>query len=329
MIRQQENAPPSPKLSEVLFEATGRNFGTLAALPSNVEAVESVLLFATGLQSFVVLTGPSGWGKSHLLDAISYRMGQDACLPPEVLSAEDWVSRGMRSPADGPLLLDNVQDLLERGRSRQSLRLALERRVRTGRPTILSFTAARMTRSIRSMVPTAREWVFSHVPAPEAAERVLVVHQMARSEGVLLATGLARVLAYKINGNGHTYAGALKRLKLHGNDWSAQDGFLRACGILDPFFVDNSSWDLREKIVRATEGLACGKDAEERRALAIHLMLREAGLSEVSVARFLGIEPSEAYLQASLIDSMMKRGPEVASLVARCRDAVVDALLAD
>src|SRR5688572_30068178 len=118
VIKEAETVRENPRLSEILFEAPFRSFGTLAALPSNVRAIESGLLFASGIHPFVAVVGPSGWGKSHLLHAVATRLGEDECLPPEVLSAQDWIAGGMRSDSGRALLLDNVQDALEGGRPR-------------------------------------------------------------------------------------------------------------------------------------------------------------------------------------------------------------------
>ena len=61
----------SQPISEVLLNPRPRGFDTLAVVPSNVRAVESGLLFANGLLAHVAVVGPSGWGKSHLLEAVA------------------------------------------------------------------------------------------------------------------------------------------------------------------------------------------------------------------------------------------------------------------
>jgi hypothetical protein len=329
MIRQQEPSSRSPRLSEILFEVPIRNFGSLAALPSNVQAIESVLMFATGLHAFVALVGPSGWGKSHLLEAGACRFAQDSCLLPEILSAEDWLDRDMKGDVAGPVILDNVQEALERGRTRQMLRVALERRVRRGKPTLLSFTANRPNRQIRSLLPSVREWIVSSMPAPEPAERVVVVQQMATAEGVRLSQSLIRVMAYKMKGNGRTLAGALKRLKLYGADWSVPGAFLRALGILDPFFADNSGWDLRERVLKAVECCGSMNARLSERDLAVYLMLRQAGLSELSVARFLAIEPAAAYLKASEVEAALAADPRLRTCMERSLEQVAESLGVD
>ena len=60
----------------VFSNQMGRNFDTIATLPSNVEAVEAALQFAVGANPFMVLVGPSGWGKTHLLECVATRLRQ-------------------------------------------------------------------------------------------------------------------------------------------------------------------------------------------------------------------------------------------------------------
>src|SRR5687767_10490030 len=89
-------ARETPRLSEVLFKS--RSFESLAAVPSNVEALETALLFATGLQSFAALVGPSGWGKTHLLEAVSRKLRNDAGYRScNVHTAADWVANPPRT----------------------------------------------------------------------------------------------------------------------------------------------------------------------------------------------------------------------------------------
>src|SRR5688572_1680459 len=144
-------AEEMPRLSAILFNSKG--FDSFAAVPSNCEAVETSLLFATGLQSFAALVGPSGWGKTHLLEAVAKRLQHDAGYwACEVHSASDWISNQNRVDPHVPVVLDNVQDVLAKSRSRLLFRLALERRVKAGRPTILGFTSPKPGRSVRTVL---------------------------------------------------------------------------------------------------------------------------------------------------------------------------------
>ena len=157
-----------PRISEVLFDEPSRSFSSLAALPSNVEAIEASLLFATGAVSHAAIAGPSGWGKTHLLEAAAARLAPDLGARPEIHSALEWLSNGGRYDVAGPLILDNVQDVLDRSKPRLGLRVMLERRLRTGKPTMLAFTAQKPTRQIRNFLPVCREWSIGTVAAPSS-----------------------------------------------------------------------------------------------------------------------------------------------------------------
>lgn len=324
-----DHSRQTPRLSDVLFREPGRSFATIAALPSNVQAVEAALLFSTGAQPFLALVGPSGWGKSHLLEAVSCRIGIDAGVPPPVHSAVEWICLGARADTPGALILDNVQDALEGPRTRLLLRIALERRVRGHRPTILSFTAPKPTRQIKTLLPNLREWTIGIMPAPDPVERALVIDQMASAEGLHLSQVVVRLMAGRMKGNGRTLAGALKRLKLLGSVWTDGRQILRACGALDPFFADNSSWDLGERIMKAAEGEELQGTEIQSRDLAVHTMLRVAGLSEANVSRSVSVQPAEVYMIAARCQALADQNDSTKRLMNRFVERLVEDLAND
>ena len=71
MVQAAQEVNRSPRLSDVLFPNVARNFSTIAGVPSNIQAVETGLMFANANTNFVALVGPSGWGKTHLMEAIA------------------------------------------------------------------------------------------------------------------------------------------------------------------------------------------------------------------------------------------------------------------
>jgi len=301
-----ELARHMPRISEVLFDEPSRSFSSLAALPSNVEAIEAALLFATGAVSHVAIAGPSGWGKSHLLEAAAGRFALDLGVRPEIHSALEWLAEGGRYDAPGPLILDNVQDVLDRSKSRLSLGLILERRLRTSKPTMLAFTAPKASRQIKNFLPVSREWCVRSIAAPSAAERTLIIQQIATTEGLRMGTVLVDLIAKRMKGNGRTLSGALKRLKLSGVNWKSDSEMLRACGTLDMFFSDDSGWDLHERILATSERPEF-RDGQVRVAeLTLHTMLHVAGLSESSIARYFGLQPAEVYAIAAQFESRRK-----------------------
>jgi len=290
--------PRLPRLSEVLFPMQRPSFDSFAPLPSNEQAFESTRLFASRGASFVALIGPSGCGKSHLLESASGRLRCEATEDADVLDATRWAEGPPRRDAAAPLILDNVQDALDKGRVRLQLRLALERRVRAGRATLLSFTAHRPTRAIRSFLPSSKDWIVCGIQAPEPMERERLVRQLSKSEGLELSETLVWLLSHRMNGNGRSLLGALKRLRLQQKQWTDPSMTLRACGVLNPFFADDSSWDLREHISVAADELSEEVQLGARRDLALFTMLRIAHLGEADVAHYYEMEPAAAYTAA-------------------------------
>ncbi len=306
-----------------------RSFASLAGIPSNIRALESGLTFAAGLQPFVALVGPTGWGKTHLLEAVAYRISLDFELAPEVLPACDFTVHGPKSESTTPLILDDVQDAMRKPKQRQLLRYALEGRVRAGRPTMLAFTMEKETRQLRSFLPGCRDWVIATMAEPEEAERITLIDQMSQNEGLALSPGLTDIIARHMRGNGRTLSGALKRLRLADVSWLDSRATLRACGVLDAFFSDNPAWDLRLTILRAAEACRARFSRISVIDLALYAMLHEAALGEADVARTVGVEPAEAYLRASRFAKEMQASGDVGANVRQFVDLVVQSLCND
>jgi hypothetical protein len=270
--------------------------------------------------------GPSGWGKTHLLEAVSYRLSHDMPSAPEPISATDFLANAARLETSGPLILDNVQEVLDKARLKLNLRIALERRVRMSRPTILAFTVPKASRQVRSFLPAGREWTLATMGAAEPAERVLLLNQMSNVEGLALSPSLIKVIAFQMHGNGRTLAGALKRLRLSGNTWLDSRATLRACGLLDPFFADNSSWDLKLKIQRAAEISRQQFSKVNATDMALYTMLHEAVLAEAEVARSVGIQPADAYQRAARFQKQILSDEIAAAYIRQFVDVVVESL---
>src|SRR5471030_3525138 len=125
LLNKTETVASVPKLSQVLFERKVSSFGSLAALPSNVEAIEAALMFSAGLNPFVALVGPSGWGKTHLLNAVGHRLALDTIVPPERLLVSEYLLSSQKADIPGPLILDDVQEALGKSRMKMALRVNL------------------------------------------------------------------------------------------------------------------------------------------------------------------------------------------------------------
>ncbi|OJU64076.1 MAG: hypothetical protein BGO01_18235 [Armatimonadetes bacterium 55-13] len=315
-----------PRLSEVLFGGMERRFGTLAELPSNVEAIDAALQFATGSSPFVAVVGPSGWGKTHLLECVSYRLSQEYGYRPPIISAVDWLNGQATVDPKLPLLVDDAQDAVLRTRSKVQLKLALERRVRTGRPAMLAFTSDKLTRQHLSFLPNVREWALHEIATPKADERVFVVEQMAKFEGLQISRYIARVLASRMRGNGNTLHGAINRLRTYGRSWITPSEVLEACGILDPFFADNPDWDLKEKIQQAWNRIASTFPNVEGAKIVPYVMSFEARLSEADIARHCQIEPSQVHDRSLAFKKQLNSKPELQSCLNHFVETIAESL---
>lgn len=319
----------APRISQALFSSNAKVFRSIARLPSNVEAIEATMLFSAGLENLVAIVGPSGWGKTHLLNAAVERMHREYGFEGvSVHNAMDWLNSATRQPTFLPVVLDNVQACLASNKSRQALRMALERRTRAYRPTLLSFTAASAGRPIRSLLPQIREWSICTIKTPTPAERKTVIRHMCQSEGLAVSQTLINLAANKMQGNGRTYLGAVKRLKLEQSKWLTVQETLRACGILNPFLSDNSSWDLREHIHRVVLERPQVTALIPRPPLAIsaYLMLREAWLCESEIADYLKVEPKHVYAMAVSTEKAIYENNETRIAMVRLMSDIVKSL---
>jgi hypothetical protein len=317
-------AAANPRLSEILFDERDRSFASIAAFPSNVEAIEAALMFTTGIHQRLAIVGPSGWGKTHLLSAVCNLVSRERDAAVDRISVLDFLSAPGREAQH--LILDDVQDVFSRPRARQSLHLALTRRVRSSRPTVLAFTAAKPSRQIRALLPNSREWIIVTIGEPHAEERILLLNHMGRQEGLALCPRLVKVLAYQMKGDGRTYVGALKRLRTVGASWSAPEESLRALGLLDPFFRDNAGWDLKLNILGIADEFGSPCPGLAPLDLALYVMLHLAELAEADVARAAGLAPAEVYHRANRFASQAASSLSTATGVLHFVELVVSSL---
>jgi len=325
VLNETETVTPIPRLSEVLFESRERSFASIAPIPSNVEAIEAALLFCTGANALVALVGPSGWGKTHLLNAVAYRLSMEHSTGVDSLSVSEFLAgQGRTDPSH--LILDDVQEVFARPRQRQSLYMALDRRVKAGRATILGFTHTKPNRQIKAFLPYVRDWGIACIGEPAADERVVLLNHMATAEGLSLSPRLVKILAHQLHGNGRTLSGALKRLRSQNDSWLDADATLRALGLMDPFFADNSSWDLKIKILRIADQAKSQFPRVNHQDLAIYTMLHIAGLGEADVARAAGVKPAAAFQRAARFQEQAAKCDTTPAYVRQFVELVVSSL---
>ncbi|HEY0866611.1 MAG TPA: hypothetical protein VGE01_04510, partial [Fimbriimonas sp.] len=271
---------------------------------------------------------PSGWGKSHLLDAVVHRLTRETAEAVEARPASDFLLNPSRQePAT--LILDDVQEVLSKAKLRLSLRLVLERRVRTNKPTLLAFTLPKVSRQMKGVLPSPREWTVATIAAPEPEERVLLLNQLAKAEGLAFSPALGRIVALQMHGNGRTLAGATKRLRLAGSSWLDTRATLRACGLLDAFFADNSSWDLKHRILRLATANRVRFGKVSVLDMSLYVMLHVAELGEADIARSAEISPTEVYLRANRFQKQSEESAEMRTYVAQFVEMVVSDLASE
>lgn len=318
---------PRPRLSEVLLKSPEHTFESFAVTNSNVRAAESVLRFVRAINPFVVLIGPSGWGKSHLLEAAAYQLQLASKSSVSVISGPEFLADSRFQSSSTPLILDNAQDLIAKTRSRYQLQLTLQRRFRSGKPTLLCFTEGKVTRAIRNTIPNFRDWLIAPLKVPSQNERIRILRRMAAGQGMQLSETLTRIMATRLEGNGRTFLGALCRLQVVQSEWMDHASTLRACGILNPFFASNPGWDLRELIADAAKEIG---STDPRSIvpfdLSLHVMLNVALLVEGDVARFFRIEPGKAFGYANRFAQKVESDPETAAAADRFVSKVISLL---
>lgn len=281
----KDSKESSPSLRSSVLEG-------FAPLPSNLDALELVAQFIQGQVSCAVITGPSGWGKSHLLKAAAHELG---CQISGSLPGFALADRGV-NPRQ-PLIYDNAQELFDKVKARVQVQLVLERRVRARRPTLLSFSDL-SPKEVRNKLPMSSDWQIAELKRPSRPERTVIVRQMASNDCMQLSPAVVETLSRRMRGNGRTLRGALQRLMLEGRDWITNERTLAACGVLDPFLKDCATWDLAEIVFEAASN-AVPEDADLRRSVAIYTTLQIAALPEESVARFYELCPARVYMESS------------------------------
>ena len=318
--------------SRVLFADSTGSFANVAPLPSNVEAIEAALQFVAGRTLLAALIGPSGTGKTHILRTVASVGERTLGAPVAVRSTEEFLTSRRAAAEPEILMLDDAQVALGRSRLRQDLRRVLESRQRRGKPTMIALNTelgpeTPSLRTVHALLPVPRSWSVAHLRAPAREERAPLLNHIAGAEGVFLSPALAAILARELGGNGHALVGAMRCLRLESDDWQAPSQAIRALGILDPFFNDNSSWDLRHTVSRAAERWHGRFPGFRPVELACWVMLHEARLCERAVAHYLGRSPAEVYGLATRFDLLLQSSEEDRARVRAFISALVEDLL--
>jgi vacuolar-type H+-ATPase catalytic subunit A/Vma1 len=314
------------RLSALVLPTEKIGFKVIAPLHTNVRAIEATLLFASGHQSFVAITGPSGCGKTLLLQAAHQHIESNHIAEVECMSAEQFLKLESRVGLEKVLILDDCQDVFGKPKQCLRLRLALDRRVRGNRPTLVAFSGSGRDRRINNLLPGPRKWCFESISEPTLAGRISLVSHLASKERLNLSSTFIKIIATRLLGNGRVIAGALHRLKLEKNDWNDSLQVLHGCGLLDPYFADNSNWDIKHRIVKVMNECCPTSLRLDSKELACYLMINVAGLCESSVANYLETDPCRCYQNANSVAKQVKSDASMAGLVHHCTEVILSRL---
>lgn len=313
------------------FRELGTGEGTCRPTPvvrlsCNQTAVDMGAKFSTGELGFVVTIGPSGWGKTTLLEATAADLRERTGEPTFVVPATKWANDSGLVGDIRPVLIDDVQDALKNPRSAHQIRQALTARLRMRRPTMVGFTVAPGHRLRPPAWMAAREWSVGLMDEPFGADRETVVRALAQAEGVVLGTPVVRLVARHLRGNGRSVRGALQRLTLVKHRWEGREDACRACGVLMPYVTGEHGWDPRDEVFEAVSQTLEGWGRPTKRSVTdvcAYILLHEVGLSECEVATFLGVQPAKAFTMAAAVAKRMDE-PRPSASVQACKNAVFD-----
>lgn len=274
--------------------------------PSNAEVSRQALAFAAGSVRNVAVHGARGWGKSHILRAVGNALG--------VCVVDVREKRSGRLPDAPVVVLDDVDACQAQPKRCQEIRLELERRVRARKRTLV--VLAGTERTARSFLPSPRSWKMVRLNEPCDAERKAIVRRMCTNEGLELSSTSVELVARLVRGDGHSLIGALGRLRVGSDGHAASLHPLRVAGLLHPYLLDNTEYDLRDVVLDQVSRSA-GADARRHTELAVFTLAEVAGLPEGCVASYFGIRPGDVYRITSERRGCRERDPVWRSQVDR------------
>lgn len=298
----------------------------LPALPFNGDAMEASRRFCEGQVDQVAIFGPSGWGKTQILESAAETMGHGGNAQRVRLSSALAFTQSKDQPESMPILiLDDLQDVKRKPRARHDLRHRLERRLRAHRPTLVSATVG-SAREALGMLPVGHAWSLASVRVPTVPERATIVQQIAQQVGVDLHPAIPRLMAMHLHGNGNSIRGALQRLRLVMPVWQTERDVCQACGVLMPYLIGRNGWDPRDEVHDAVNRVVKGWRTEAPGSwtgeISAYCMATLVGLSEYDIADFHHIAPSTAYRRTITVRKR-RLDPDFSLLVTSCERAVV------
>lgn len=313
-----------PLRSEVILGDDPESWHGFAPLPSNFAAFEAALKIADGFSSFCIVVGPSGWGKSHLLQVAAERSAHRVGEECRVHSPSSCVHRAQALSRTMPLIVDGVQDMARHPRLRHQFLSLIRTRVKLRRPTLIALEADSSSRLLGELSALTLDKAVFHINVPTPREREKIVSIVSRSMGMKLHETLARVIGRHVDGNGRSMLGALNRLSLYSSDWSGEGDLTKAMGITLPFLTGCDGWDIRDAVQEAVcQAIPNGESDAKLEAWLCWSLRRMLKMPEDQVAAFLGKSPGEVH-QLSELARAWKDEPVKAQIKGRLINLLSD-----
>lgn len=288
----------------------GVRFEGFAVLPSNASVVEATLQILEGSRSDLLITGPSGWGKSRFLDVIAQLATDQIGTEVRPQLGINFLSQSGHSTRDPWLVIDQTEAVLTQPRFRQELRATLELRTRLRKPTVLACTTESENESLLKAVLPKRGWRPHRIHEPQSEERQVILRLMAEREGLRLSDRLITLLSRKLQGNGNSFLGALQRLNLVQPIWQEAADELKAFGALRLYMADAYGWDLRDHVDAVVHEFYHAqpypKNSSLADSLSLYFMQRSFGISEREVAAYYGLSLGQAYAEFNRVDDLVR-----------------------
>jgi chromosomal replication initiator protein len=175
----------------------------------------------------LVVYGPHGCGKTHLLEGIWTAARSGACANSVYLSAEQFTTLFVAALRGGGLpsfrrkyrgvqllLVDDLQFLVGKRATRVELLHTIDSLLREGRQ--LVFSADRQPSELSELGPelTTRlaGGMVCQLEAPDRDTRLRLVHEFAKRLELVLPADVAEVVADRVTAGGRELAGAVNRL---------------------------------------------------------------------------------------------------------------------
>jgi chromosomal replication initiator protein len=343
---------PAPSVAAASFPepllAPRHTFDRLVETPASRVTLAAARALAAGhgaRYSPLLVHGPTGVGKSHLLQAIA-RVAREAAPPRHVVlvPCEHFVNRfiaaieakglaGFRAHHRGAdvLLVDDVHLLAEKERSQaEFLAMVEELRMRNA---ALVFASALGPGELRERIPNGRLaslltcGLDGPLGAPLYEGRLQLVHRQAADEGLSIPDEAAQVLAEGATGSVRELQGAVTRFLAHVQLGGARPEPALAERVLGDLRVGSPRMILPAAVldaVAAQMGVTVGELTGPRRTrriagarqVAMQLLRRLTGLSLDEIGRHIGRRDHSTVLHGlERVQERMAREPELRSLV--------------